>query len=94
VRLRLQWLDGRGKRVRIALQSKPDQDWTHEEVSDRGLVRYMKRADIEDPRDWGELGQQAQAARREWGHEGGFAEWSPLAGTRRFSGDMLRTASD
>lgn len=93
VKLRLQWLTDDGARVRVALQSAPDGAWGQEEVSGRAVIRYMDRAGIEDIRDWSELQQQARAARREWGHEGGFAEWTPIQGARRLSGDLLHAES-
>ena len=49
---------------------------------------------MEDLRDWSELQQQARAARREWGHEGGFAEWTSIQRTRRFAGDLLQVSVD
>ena len=52
----------------------------------------MDAAGMEDIRDWSELQQRARAARREWGHEGGFAEWTPSHGTRRFAGDLFQVS--
>jgi hypothetical protein len=82
VRLRLQWLTDDGARVRVALQSAPEGAWSQEEVSGRAVARYVDRVGMEDLRDWSELQQQARAARREWGHEGGFAEWTSIQGKK------------
>ena len=94
VRLRLRWLTDDGARVRVALQSAPEGAWSQEEVSGRAVARYVDRVGMEDLRDWSELQQQARAARREWGHEGGFAEWTSIQGTRRFAGDLLQVSVD
>lgn len=95
MRLRLQLLGRDGARVRVALKPTPDSAWTLEEISGSAVAgRYMQRAGIEDVRDWAELEQQARAAHREWGPEGGFEEWTPQRGTRRFSGDLLQVVSD
>ncbi len=94
VKLRVQWLDDEGKRLRAALQPDPDEPWTFEEISDQEFLRYMNLAGVKDVREWSELGLRARAARREWGHEGGFAEWTPRLGSRKFTGDLLRTVED
>lgn len=93
-RLRVQWLDDGGVRVRVAFQASPDHSWVSEVISERQLFRYLKMALIEDVREWSVLSSRARAARREWGHEGGFAEWTPRYGSRRFPGDILRTVND
>lgn len=93
-RLRVQWLDDRGAWVRVAFQASPDHSWVSEVIAERQLSRYLELAHIEDVREWGELSSRARAARREWGHEGGFAEWTPRYGSRRFAGDMLRVVDD
>lgn len=97
MRLRLQKLDdsdwGWG-RVRVATQVAPDAPWSVAVIRQHKLGTYLQRAGIEDVRDRALLGQQASAARREWGHEGGFAEWTRERSERRFAGDLLREVSD
>ena len=93
-RLRVQWLDDKGDRVRTALQQSPDQSWSSEELFGSQSGRYVQLADIEDVREWSELQSQARAARRDWGHEGGFAEWTPARGVRCFRGDLFRVVDD
>lgn len=93
-RLRVQYLDKEGAQVRVAFLAAPDQAWVSEVVDDRGLSRYLDLAHTQDTREWGELFSKARAARREWGHEGGFAEWTPRHGARRFPGDILQVLDD
>jgi len=93
-RLRVQYLDTEGARMRVAFLAAPDQAWMSEVVTDRGLSPYLDLAHTQDTREWGELFSRARAARREWGHEGGFAEWTPRHGARRFPGDILRVVDD
>ena len=93
-RLRAQWLDDKGQRVRIAFQPSSDQAWDVEEARADRLVRYWKLVHVEDVREWSEFDLRARAARREWGHEGGFAEWTLRLGTRRFPGDLLRAVDN
>lgn len=93
-RLRVQYLDKEGARMRVAFLAAPEQTWVSEVVTSRGFMRYRDMAHTEDVRDWGELSSKARAARREWGHEGGFAEWTPRHGARRFRGDILRAVDD
>jgi hypothetical protein len=93
-RLRIQHLDTKGARVRVAFLAEPGQAWKSEVVSAGELSPYLALAHTEDAREWGELFLQARAARREWGHEGGFAEWTPRHGARRFPGDIFRAVDD
>lgn len=97
VRLRLQKLDSSGwgwSRVRVAIQVAPDVPWSVAVVRQHKLGKCLQRAGIEDVRERALLGRQASAARREWGHEGGFAEWTPERSERRFAGDLLREVPD
>lgn len=95
--MRLQKLDdmdwGWG-RLRVALQASPGQAWVREEINQSQLPELELQAGLADFRDRAELSQQARAARREWGHEGGFAEWTPRLGVRRHEGDLLRNVPE
>jgi len=93
-RLRLQVLDDKDGQVRIAFQLSPHEAWSTEELRGRQSGRYLRLASLEDVREWSELESQARAARREWGREGGFAEWTPRRGVRRFRGDLFRVVDD
>ena len=93
-RLRVQYLDEQGARLRVAFLASPDEGWVSEVISERELSPYLDLAHTEDTREWGEIFSRARAARREWGHEGGFAEWTPRYGIRRFPGNILRAVDD
>lgn len=93
-RLRVQYLDHEGEQVLVAFLPAPGQAWITEVVTSSGLGPYLDLAHTEDTREWGELFSKARAARREWGHEGGFAEWTPRHGARRFTGHLLRAVED
>ena len=75
-RLRVQYLDTEGLRMRVAFLAASDRAWVSEVVTDRELSPYLDLAHTEDTCEWGELFSKARSARREWGHEGGFAELS------------------
>jgi hypothetical protein len=89
----VQWLSDDGACVRVALQSQPGAAWTVDETPGGAASRHTERAGLQDVCDWSEVGRQARAARRGWGHDEG-AEWTPQQGTRRFSGDVLRAIDE
>jgi len=74
----------------VAMQATPNEAWAWKEITQSRLPALALRAGLEDFRDQAELDQQAQAARSEWGPEGGFAEWTPGLGVSRHQGDLLR----
>jgi len=77
-------------RLRVAIQRSPNEAWVCDDIRQSKLSKYELRAGIEDIKDWALLSQQARAARREWGHEAGFAEWTAHLGVQRFEGELLR----
>jgi len=85
--------DGARSRLRVALHVTPGRAWACEEINQSRLPAVGRRAGLEDLRDQAELSQHARAARRAWGHEGGFAEWAPGLGVSRHEGDLQRDAA-
>jgi hypothetical protein len=47
-RLRVQWLDRQGARLRVAFLASPDRAWVSEVISQRQLSRHLGLAQIED----------------------------------------------